>query len=423
MKNDLPSFEIESLGEPGFDSPLEGCEFVRDENRVLFDDGTVALSSSEGPPPSFERAGPRSKIYFDPERVRCALVTCGGLCPGLNDVIRAVVLSAWHLYGVREIVGFQYGFEGLAGMHDALKLSPDSVDGIRGRGGSILRSSRGPQDVERMVDVLERRGIDVLFALGGDGTLRGASAIHQEAKKRAMKLAVIGLPKTIDNDISFVQRSFGFNTAVSAARDALAAAHVEALGARNGIGFVKLMGRHSGFIAVYATLASGDVNFCLVPESPFRLERLLEELEDRLDRRGHAVVVVAEGAGQDLLPTSDTVDASGNKRLGDIGVFLRDRINSHFKSMGMEINLKYIDPSYMIRSCPADALDASFCLHLGQSAVHAAMAGRTDAVVGWWHSQSTHVPISAATSERQRVNLAGWEWSSVLGATGQPREF
>lgn len=420
--NDLPSFEIETLGEMRHESPLEGFEFLSDDNRILYDDSLLAIASNAALP-SFERAGPRARLFFDPGRVRCAIVTCGGLCPGLNDVIRAVVLCAWHQYGVREIHGFQYGFEGLAGMHDALRLTPDSVDGIRGRGGSILRSSRGPQDVARMVDVIEKRGINVLFAVGGDGTLRGASAIHREAKKRGLKLAVVGLPKTIDNDISFVQRSFGLNTAVSAARDALAAAHVEALGARNGIGLVKLMGRHSGFIAVNATLASGDVNFCLIPESPFRIERLLEELDDRLRLRGHAVIVVAEGAGQDLLPASDTTDASGNRKLGDIGVFLRDRINGHFRSIGMEVNLKYIDPSYMIRSCPADALDSSFCLLLGQNAVHAAMAGRSDMVVGWWHGQSTHVPIAAATSKRQFVNLSGWEWSSVLGTTGQPREF
>lgn len=421
-----PDFDIETLGEPKFDSPLHGFQFIRDEGRILYYDdvGSMPRTTDEcASPTSFERAGPRARIFFDPTRVRCAIVTCGGLCPGLNDVIRAIVLAGWHLYGIREIYGFQYGYEGLAGMHDAIRLTPEEVVGIRGQGGTMLKSSRGPQETSRMVDVLERRGIDVLFTVGGDGTLRGAAAIREEARRRGMKLAVVGVPKTIDNDISYVQRSFGFNTAVAAARDAVAAAHVEAEGARNGIGLVKLMGRHSGYIAVYATLASGDVNFCLIPESPFSLDKLLRSLEDRLRSRAHAVIVVAEGAGQDLLPPSDTTDASGNRKLGDVGIFLRDRINRHFDSIGMEVNLKYIDPSYTIRSCPADALDASFCLRLGQNAVHAAMAGKTNLVIGFWHSHSTHVPIAAATSKRQVVDLSGWEWNGVLGTTGQPREF
>jgi 6-phosphofructokinase 1 len=426
MTMSLPDFTVETLGEPRYDSPLQGFQFIRDEGRILYHDDVASLTDSKDAcdsPVSFERAGPRERIFFDPTRVRCAIVTCGGLSPGLNDVIRAIVLAGWHLYDIREIYGFQYGYEGLAGMHDAIRLTPEEVAGIRGQGGTMLKSSRGPQEVARMVDVLERRGIDVLFTVGGDGTLRGAAAIREEAKSRGMKLAVVGVPKTIDNDISYVQRSFGFNTAVAAARDAVAAAHVEAEGARNGIGLVKLMGRHSGYIAVYATLASGDVNFCLIPESPFSLDRLLRALEDRLRSRAHAVVVVAEGAGQDLFPPSDTTDASGNRKLGDVGILLRDRINRHFGSIGMEVNLKYIDPSYTIRSCPADALDASFCLRLGQNAVHAAMAGKTNMVIGFWHGHSTHVPIAAATSKRQVVDLSGWEWNGVLGTTGQPREF
>ena len=274
-----------------------------------------------------------------------------------------------------------------------------------------------------MVDRLERLGIGILFAIGGDGTLRGAQAIAAAAAARGLKISVIGVPKTIDNDISFVQKTFGFETAVSEARRATYAANSEAEAARNGIGLVKLMGRDSGFIAAYSVLVDGQVNFCLVPEVPFTLERFLFELCRRLEHRGHAVIVVAEGAGQDLMAGDEERDASGNIKHRDIGVFLRDAIASRFRESRTPISLKYIDPSYAIRSVPATAHDSAFCLLLGHNAAHAGMSGRTDMVVGFWNHQFTHVPIALAVSERKKIDPEGALWTSVLASTGQPRDM
>jgi 6-phosphofructokinase 1 len=421
-------FSIARHGECRFNSPMKGVRFVSDERRVLYAaslEGLERHRTATGEPLTMERAGPRERVFFDPSTLACGIVTCGGLCPGLNDVIRAIVLSLYHHYGVKTVYGFRFGFEGLVeGQgHKPVELKPDNVNRIHEFGGSFLGSSRGPQDAPAMVDRLEQLGIGVLFAIGGDGTLRGAHALATEAAARGSRISVIGVPKTIDNDVSYVQRTFGFETAVTEARRATYAANSEAESARNGIGLVKLMGRDSGFIAAYVVLADGNVNFCLVPEVRFSLDRFLTELSARLERRGHAVIVVAEGAGQELLPQQHERDASGNVRHGDIGVFLRDAITKHFRGSGIPISLKYIDPSYSIRSVPATAHDSAFCLLLGHSAVHAAMSGRTDMLVGFWNHLFTHVPITAAISERKRINPEGSLWSSVLASTGQPREM
>jgi len=372
-----------------------------------------------------EAAGPREMLFFDPSDLACGIVTCGGLCPGLNDVIRSIVLSSHHHYGVRKIFGFRYGYEGLVSRygHTPLELSPDTVNRIHEIGGTVLGSSRGHQEASEMVNTLEDMKIGVLFAIGGDGTLRGARSIAKEATRRGMALSVIGIPKTIDNDVSFVQKTFGFETAVAEARRAICAANSESESARNGIGLVKLMGRDSGFIAAYSVLADSHVNFCLVPEVPFSLGRFLDELEQRLERRGHAVIVVAEGAGQDLMDRASERDASGNIKYGDIGTFLRDAIKEHFNQSGMDTSIKYIDPSYTIRSVPANPHDSAFCLLLGHSAVHAGMSGRTNMVVSFWNHQFTHVPISLAVSERKKIDIEGTLWSSVLACTGQPENM
>ena len=426
MSEGVAAFAVPNLGPCTLPSPLRECGFVRDGDRVLYQDDWAEIKAcleSGREPASFEMAGPRERIHFDPARTRCAIVTCGGLCPGLNDVIRAIVLSLHHPYGVEKVFGFPFGYEGLVARHGhaPLELTPATVSRIHEAGGTFLGSSRGSQDVGHMVDTLERLEVAILFAIGGDGTLRGAHAIAEEVKRRGLNIAVVGVPKTIDNDISCIQSSFGFETAVAEARRATQAAHAEATGARNGIGLVKLMGRDSGFIAGYAALADSNVSFCLIPEAPFTLPAFLHALGERLRRAGHAVVVAAEGAGQDLMRATSERDASGNLRYGDIGVFLRDSIREHFAAAGLEVNLKYIDPSYMIRSLPANARDAAFCLLLGHSAVHAGMAGRTDMVVGYWRNAFTHVPIPLAVSSRKKVDTNGFLWSSVLAATGQPR--
>ncbi len=421
-------FMIPRLGECTFPSPMPCVRFTGDGEHVLFHSDLAEIRQyldAGGTPPQFEVAGPREKIFFDPGQLACGIVTCGGLCPGLNNVIRSIVLSLHHHYGVRTIYGFRYGYEGLAPKygHQPLLLTPEIVAGINEAGSTILGSSRGNQDVAVMVDTLARMQIGILFCIGGDGTQRGALAISDEAARRGLRLSVIGIPKTIDNDISYVQKTFGFETAVSEAKKATSAAHGEAVGARNGVGLVKLMGRDSGFIAAYSVLVDNQVNFCLIPESRFTLSALLAALRERLAQRGHAVIVVAEGAGQELLAGTGERDASGNIRYGDIGIFLRDSIKQHFKEIGMEINLKYIDPSYMIRSLPANPHDSAFCLVMGHSAVHAGMAGRTGMIVGYWNHQFTHVPIALAVGRRKKIDPGGWVWSSVLAATGQAPEI
>ncbi len=426
MNGQTADFTIEHLGPCRFPSPMREGRFIAERERLLyhsrFEDIQPYIIAGEEPP-SLELAGPRERIFFDPATIACGIVTCGGLCPGINDVIRAITLSLHHHYGIKKIYGFRYGYEGLVKRygHAPLELTPDVVSAIGEQGGTVLASSRGPQDPAEMVDYLAELGVGILFAIGGDGTLKGAGAIAAEARRRGHTLSVIGIPKTIDNDISYVQKTFGFETAVAEAHRAIYAAHTEAIGARNGVGLVKLMGRDSGFIAAYASLIDSQVNFCLLPEVPFTLDGLLRCLDERLQRRGHAVIVAAEGAGQELFAATEGRDASGNAKLGDIGTFLRDAIKGHFSGRGIECNIKYIDPSYIIRSQPANPHDSVLCLLLGQNAVHAGMSGCTDMVVGFWNHQFTHVPIALATSKRKKVDPEGWLWGSVIASTGQPR--
>jgi 6-phosphofructokinase 1 len=422
------NMNVSTLGECHIPSTMETRQFVHDEDRILYHHRTEkirAYLSSGEEPPSFEMAGPRENIYFDPSKLKCGIVTCGGLCPGLNDVIRGIVMGLYYHYGVKTVFGFRYGYEGLTHRygHTPLELTPDSVNDIHKEGGTILGTSRGPQDIAEMVDVLERMNVRLLFTIGGDGTLRGAQAISEEIASRGIKIGVIGVPKTIDNDISYVDTSFGFETAVSYSRTAVYSAHNEAIGARNGIGLVKLMGRESGFIPAYAALANNDVNFCLIPEVRFSLDVFLKTLKERLEHKGHAVIVVGEGAGQDLVGRTEARDASGNIRFGDVGIFLRDKIRTYFKKRRMEVDLKYIDPSYTIRSMPANPHDSGFCLLLGHNAVHAGMAGKTNMLIGYWKGEFTHVPISLAVSSRKKIDPEGRFWSTILSCIGQPREM
>lgn len=421
-----------TLGEPRFVSPLplnldvgDGVgNFTPETARVRIDVEEGGLSSATGL--TFEKAGPRQKLFFEPAKTRAALVTCGGLCPGLNNVIRSAYRQLCN-YGVHEVFGIRYGYRGLnaASGLEPIAITDDMVDDIHRDGGTMLGSSRGGQPVPVMVDFLQQRGINVLLALGGDGTQRGAHDIAQEAIRRGYPLAVVGIPKTIDNDIQFVQRTFGFASAVDQARSVLACAHAEARAYPNGVAVVRLMGRDSGFIAAAATLASQEVNFALIPESPFRLDGaggLLACLEQRLHRKGHALIAVAEGAGQELLGGEHVKDASGNVLHQDIGLFLCSRIREHFKAKSLELNLKYIDPSYIIRSVAANSEDAVLCDIFARHAVHAALAGKTDVVIGYWND-FIHVPILMATEKRRKVSPESLLWSSVLSATGQPAQM
>ncbi len=424
------------LGTPHISSPIilpkdpddNIANYATDDQFILYDISTKP-NAPLGPftrQNLLEVAGPREKIFFDPAKVNAAIVTCGGLCPGLNDVIYSIVMSLWHRYGVRRITGIQYGYRGLLPEFGipSISLSPQTVAEIHTLGGTMLGSSRGGgEKIPLMVDAIEQMNINVLFAIGGDGTMRGALAISQEAKNRGTRLAVIGVPKTIDNDLSFCQRSFGFETAVSLAVEAVESAHVEAHDVMNGIGIVRVMGRESGFIAAHTALASGDVNYVLIPEVPFEIDGekgLLESLKKRLAVRSHAVILVAEGAGQDLVGQTGDTDASGNKKLGDVGAFLKNRIESFFDALDIEIAVKYIDPSYMIRSAPPITTDSIYCARLGSNAVHAAMAGKTEVLISLVNNNFVHLPIRLAVSKRNRVDPESPLWRDVIDRTGQP---
>lgn len=428
--------EIPTLGNPKIDSPLtlqgidtgNGSRFNPETSRVLVD-VEVDTACQAAAPLSFELAGPREKIYFDPSKLKCAIVTCGGLCPGLNDIIRSIVLELFHLYKVKTIYGIRHGLQGFIPEygHEVIDLTPKAVSGIQNTGGSILGSSRGGQDIHAVVDCLERMGIGVLFMVGGDGTLMASNRIADEISARNLKISVIGIPKTIDNDIFLVSRSFGFDTAVDVATLAIKGAHNEAEAYPNGIGLIKLMGRHSGFLAATAALAQPDANFVLVPEEELFLygkNGFLQALEKRLAMRKHAVVVVAEGAGQNFFDDKEIrYDESGNVKLKDIGLFLKDKIKSYFSSKSIPIYLKYIDPSYIIRSLPANANDSVFCGLLARDAVHAGMAGKTNLIISYWNNHYVHVPMAASAGKRKKLDPRGRLWQSVLETTGQNSFF
>ncbi|MBB3698470.1 ATP-dependent 6-phosphofructokinase [Flammeovirga yaeyamensis] len=440
--NDLTrqDFEVTRLGKATLTSPLykeykkedaPHKEFIEDSRRIIYDASLSAFEearNSDADPISFLKAGPRKKIYFDPSKTKAAIVTCGGLCPGINNVIRGLVNGLYYRYNVKNIWGVQYGYQGFISDygHEMVKLTPNVVKDIHLFGGTILGSSRGRQDISAMVDTLERENINILFTIGGDGTLSGNHVIHEEIERRGLKIVTAGIPKTIDNDVNFMTKTFGFDTAFSTAAAVVRDAHNEATGAYNGVAIVKLMGRDSGFIAANAALAMPDVNFVLIPESKFDLygdKGFLNTLKKRVEERHHALVVVAEGAGQHLFEDNENEvvkDKSGNIKHKDIGVFLKDEITNYLKEQDMEATVKYIDPSYIIRSEVAIPADSVFCNDLALNAVHGAMAGITDFVVGRWHNQFTYLPIPVATASRKKIDIDGALWWSVLETTGQP---
>ena len=436
MDLDHKDFLVQELGQATFESPLalskvagDGItDYVPNEGRVLYQAYYANLKAclKEGKDPlSFERAGPREKNFFNPAKCKAGIVTCGGLCPGINDVIRGLVMQLCFGYGVKTIYGFRYGYLGMVRESGIppLVLDPDMVSVIHELGGTILGSSRGPQDVGRMVDRLMDFGINLLFCIGGDGTLHGCKAIKDEVNKRGLQIAVVAIPKTIDNDINFIEKTFGFETAFSIAVESIRSAHVEAKGALNGIGLVKLMGRESGYIASNASIASQDVNYCLIPELSFDLEGpqgLYESLKKRLQARGHAVIVVAEGAGQKYVSQGGK-DASGNVKLGDIGTFLRDDIKWYCPAANFPENIRYIDPSYIIRSAKAIPSDSIYCTQLAKNAVHGAMAGKTGIVVGIWNNHFIYVPIEITIQSRKLIDPESMFWLNVLSSTGQPQ--
>jgi len=416
---------ITTLGEARHPSPLASC----DVREILV---PTDIQWPGGALPDdlllFEKAGPRAQLFFDPAQTRAAIVTCGGLCPGLNNVIRSVVRELIRGYGLKSVLGIRGGYRGLdpARGKPPVELTEELVADIHQDGGTLLGTSRGPVDTALAVDFLIAHQIDILFTVGGDGTQRGGNELYQEAGRRGRPLAVVGIPKTIDNDVRFVTRTFGFGTAVDEAVRVIKSAHTEARSVDNGVSVVKLMGRHAGFIAAAATVASQDVNFCLVPEQAFTLDGpagLLAALQRRLQHQGHAVIVVAEGAGQNLLAASEATDASGNPKLADIGQFLRDAIGTHFQARKLEMIMRYFDPSYQIRGCPANTEDSLLCDRMGRHAAHAAMSGRTGLVISFLNGQFVHVPIDLIAAGGKRLDLTGELWRAVLSTTGQPLQF
>ena len=439
MGNDSLDFTINTLGPCTIQSPIKlssvqgdmTANYVSDDSYVInnvnvYDKTKPIILDSTN---LIEKAGPREKIFFDPAHAKAGICTCGGLCPGLNDVIRAVVRCLNTRYGVKTVKGYQFGFHGFFAEsgYEPIELDRYLIDEIHKIGGTYLGTSRGGgQRVSEIVDCIDRDGINMLFIIGGDGTQRGSYDIACEIEKRGIKCAVVGIPKTVDNDLMFIDRSFGFETAVQRAKEAIAAVHMEAASQINGVGLVKLMGREAGFIATQAALASHETNFCLIPEVPFEMEGekgFLACLERRLAKRGHAVIVVSEGAGQDLLKTTNATDASGNKKLADICIFLKSEIEKYFKEKNIEINLKYIDPSYQVRASVTTAADSVYCERLGNNAVHAAMAGKTKLVIGLVHDKFVHLPIKMVTKHRNAVDPEGSLWRDTLDATGQPNHM
>lgn len=434
--NEKYDFSIPSLGKANIPSPIKMsnvygdslANYVRDSEAILYNINTKKGDKDFQVEANhlLEIAGPREKIFFNPSHVHAAIVTCGGLCPGLNNVTRAIVRCLWYRYGVRRISGIQYGYRGFLpeSNYPILDLDPDYVDDIQIKGGTILGSGRGGGDrVKEIADAVERLNINMLFTIGGDGTQRGALDLAEELEHRKLKIAIVGVPKTIDNDLNFIQRSFGFETAVARAVEAVRGAHVEAHDAINGIGLVKVMGRESGFIAANTALAMSDVNFCLIPENPFDLDGengFLNHLKKRMIASEHAVILVAEGAGQELMIERNESDLSGNKKLSDIGIFLKEKIGEFFKKEKMEVNIKYIDPSYIIRSAPANPNDSIYCSRLGAHAVHAAMAGKTKILISLVNNTFVHVPIKVAVSKKRYVDIEGSLWRDVLENTRQP---
>lgn len=424
-------FSIKRLGKAVHLSPIKNIDFIRDEGKIIYDvdyDALVANYKDIGLENiiALEQAGPRERLYFNPEKVTAGIVTCGGLCPGLNNVIRSMFMQLYYQYKVKNIIGFRYGYRGIYQNSDPgpLLLTVTDVEHIHNRGGSILGSSRGSSDTVEIVNGLEYYGVNILFTIGGDGTIKGSIDIEEEIARRGMAISVVSIPKTIDNDIPFISKSFGFQTAFSEAVESIKCAHNEAKGAPNGIGIVKVMGRESGFIAAHVTLAQKDVSYLLVPEIDFEIEGpngLLAVLEKRLERKKHALIVVAEGTGQKYFKEEEEKhDLSGNVLLNDIGVCLKEKIKKYFEAKKIEVNVKYIDPSYIIRSVPANPEDAVYCGFLAEHAVHAAMSGRTRMIIGNWNARFIHLPMDIIKVGRKKIDPKGALWQSVLLSTGQP---
>jgi len=311
----------------------------------------TTLPTSPTPPPtrllSYLRAGPRKTTYHDPHQSCAAIVTCGGLCPGMNDVICSLTNTLKVTYQVPRVLGIRGGWWGFHKQENLppMELDAAKVDGVQHVGGTMLGSSRGGFDADKVLQACVAWQVNLLFVIGGDGTHRGALAVADLAQALKIPMSVVGIPKTIDNDIGIIDRSFGFESAVAEAKVAIKSAKVEASCAPNGIGVVKLMGRDSGYIAAHSTISShGDVDLLLIPELKIDFDvdsstNIFNHLHNTLLNKGHAVVVLSEGAGAEHLLQETTrnskTSADGTQpKLPPIGIYMKKRIQDYFNQVG-----------------------------------------------------------------------------------------
>ena len=425
---------IARLGERTIDTPLrdllggreESVHYVTETDRVLLDDTLgVAKRRSAGTPaelPAFNPGGPREKLYFEPSTVTAAIVTCGGLCPGLNNVVRALVLQLANAYGVKSILGFRNGYSGLTDTSAPLALTPELVRDIHNRGGTILGTSRGGQEPAAMVDTLARHRVDMLFVIGGDGSLRGAQKIAAKpppatAARRGGHPEDHRQRHSVDRPELRLPDRVRPRRRVDPRRAHRGRVHRRRRGTGQADGPAQRLHRLLCDTRQPRSRLRPDPRSLLparqLPALPAQARRSAGA-RSRGRRRGRRAGAV---------PRSAETDASGNARLGDIGALLRERVTAHFAQHGTPLSLRYVDPGYAIRSVPANAFDAVYCARLAQAAVHAGMAGFTSMVVARWHGRFIHLPIALATATRNQVDPHGDLWMSVLEATGQPKHL
>ncbi len=334
--------------------------------------------------------------------MRVGVLTGGGDCPGLNAVIRALVRRGTQEFGL-EFVGFRDGWRGpLEG--DTVPLDVQAVRGILPRGGTILGSSRtnpladtasagGRSGVGRIRDNLSGLGVDALVAIGGEDTLGVATRLHGEG------VQVVGVPKTIDNDLGATDYTFGFDTAVNIAMEAIDRLHTTAESHHRAL-ICEVMGRHAGWIALHAGLAGG-ANVILIPEKPFNIEKVCAYVEHRFQTRYAPIIVVSEGAQpeeDDIQLADQRLDAFGHVRLGGIGQLLADEIE---KRTGKEA--RYTVLGHIQRGGTPTAYDRVLATRFGVHAIGAVHDGDFGTMVALRGTDIVRVPLADATRELKTV--------------------
>jgi phosphofructokinase-like protein len=339
--------------------------------------------------------------------MRVGVLTGGGDCPGLNAVIRAVVRKGVGVHGY-DFIGYRDGWKGpLEGL--TMPLGVPEVRGILPRGGTILGSSRtNPFKIEGGVDRIKQnlaeQGVDALIAIGGEDTLGVATKLHE------LGVHVVGVPKTIDNDLNATDYTFGFDTAVNIAMEAIDRLHTTAESHHRAL-IVEVMGRHAGWIALHAGLAGG-ANVILIPEQPFSIEKVCDYVESRFQSHYAPILVVAEGAvpieGQQALG-SRGVDAFGHARLGGIGEWLAGQIETRTGKEARTTVLGHIQ-----RGGTPTAFDRVLATRFGLHAVDAVAAGDWGQMVALRGTDIVRVPLAEATAVLKTVSPEFYSESEVF---------